>query len=165
MKKGQLMSQPFVYIFALIVGALVLAYGVYVLYDLVSQTNEVQVLEAIEDLDDIVQTYNILDEGSTKKWRLSFPGEVDSICFYDNSKTIACKLDGMNCDPDDLSDGFSLYLSDNNVYLLPLTLSYNRLSYDIDNLKPENGNPLCVSNGKEIWLESKQDYVGVSIVE
>lgn len=165
MKKGQLMSQPLVYIFALVVGALVLAYGISVLYDLVSVTNEVQTVDAINDFDDIVQTYYVFDEGSNKVWTLRYPNEVDALCFYDDTKNLDCKIDGMVCDPDDLSEGLSLYLADKNVYILPLDLGYNTVSYNIDHVEPEGGNPVCVSNGKDIRITSYKDYVGVSFAE
>ena len=82
MKKAQLFGQPFVYIFAMVVAALILIFGLNLTYDIIKGGKEISgnIL-----LDDIEKNYNSVfrdSYGSVKSLSsIKVPGSLDEICF------------------------------------------------------------------------------------
>ena len=112
MKNGQLLSQPFVYISALIIGALIIIFGARAIGDIDKERKNVELATFITSLRDNVNTYYNFDEGSLKKISLYLPDNVERVCFYNKDKIINA----------DIEESFRKLLeidTVNNVFLLP----------------------------------------------
>lgn len=163
-KRGQILGLPLILVFALIVGAFILLYGAKVIYDLTQQANYVDFLDHVKDLDTTIQMYSAYDAGSSKVYTLDLPSAVDTICFYDSSQTSDCTLDGQACSSDLDGELAVLESSEYNVYIFPSGV-YDRTRFTITGFQPLSGNPVCVSNGKSISIQSQKDSVGVAYYE
>lgn len=161
MKRGQLLGLPLLLIFALIVGAFILAYGVKVIIDLQGQANQVDFLNAMKDIEGNIDTFRNYDEGSSKVYALDVDPKLETLCFYDSSQQKNCMLDGKAC-PADINGILDVVLDAGyNIYVLPEgTYDQNRLK--ITGFQTQGGNPVCVSNGKSIVISSGKEAVGIS---
>ena len=152
---------PLVLLFALIVAALLLAWGFMAVNDLVSQADYVDLLDRVDDLDNNVDSFMNYGKGTAKDYDLDFPGPVEYVCFYNPGSKGDCVLDGASC-PQELQDDLSLAVSDSyNVYVLPLS-SFERTRFLINDFYPKNGNPECVSNGNTLLIAKDDGFVSVS---
>lgn len=163
-KKGQLMGMPLVLLFALIVAAMILAYGVKVAIDLVGEADYVDMLNTIEDIENNIDTFKNYDEGSAKVFDLSLPSDVEYLCFYDSAQDLDCLADGNSCS-DDILDTLDLTLSDSyNVYLYPQGI-YDQNRFSIEDFETEDGNPECISNGGQMVITAHKEFVGITYYE
>ncbi|MBI4154409.1 hypothetical protein HY501_03660 [Candidatus Woesearchaeota archaeon] len=172
MKKGQLTGDIFIYIFAVIVGALILVYGVKTIIDLKSTAETVDLGRTLKNLEAEIETFYNYGEGSTKDIQLSLPKPVKFVCFTDptsSPKPSKCKVKTGadtygNCNLGALDEEFALIVEDENtknVFFLPLaTAKISR--YEIKDLKPKEGNPLCIANGLSLTITAKVTHVEVS---
>tara|TARA_Y100000310_G_scaffold290392_1_gene317533 strand:- start:1252 stop:1746 length:495 start_codon:yes stop_codon:yes gene_type:complete len=164
MKRGQLLGMPLVLLFSLIVGALILAYGAKVAYDLVSQADYVDFLSSLDDIEANVETFSNYDAGSAKVYELNLPDDVEYLCFYSDTSAYNCLQDGGTCD-EDLDGTLELVTEDSfNVYVYP-TSTFERNRFLIESFEVENGNPECIANGKSILITAHDDYVGITYNE
>lgn len=169
MKKGQMLSQPFVYIFALVVGALILVWGGKTVLDLVNTGSQINVAKLVKDLEQDAAAYKNFDEGSRTSRKLQFPDDITYICFLDmERKANDClrKEKGnkiIKCTATELDEDFAFQIEEpnKNIYVLPTT-AVKVGAFKVDDLKPELGNPLCVRNGLDITISSKVDHVEIS---
>lgn len=167
-KKGQMLSQPFVYIFALIVGALILVWGGKTVLDLLQTGSQVNVGSYIKSLEQDVAAYKNFGEGSKTAKKVDFPQDITYICFLDLERSANdCKRKGANnkivkCKPEELDEEFAFQIEEpnKNVYILP-TDAVKINAFNIKDLKPAQGNPFCVRNGQDIEIISKVSYVEV----
>src|SRR3989338_6613845 len=51
-----------------------------------------------------------------------------------------------------------------NVYIFPQGL-YDRNRFTIESFQTLEGNPLCISNGKDLLIQSQKEFVGISYYE
>lgn len=168
-KKGQMLSQPFVYIFALVVGALILVWGGKTVLDLVNTGSQVNVGSYIESLESDVAAYKNFGEGSKTSKKVDFPQDITYICFLDLEKnpTDCQRKEAGNkivkCKPAELDEDFAFQIEvpNKNIYVLPLS-AVKINSFLVEDLKPKLGNPFCVRNGQDIIIESMVDHVVVS---
>lgn len=163
-KKGQLIGQPLVYAFAMIAGALILAWGVNTVLKLQNTAGQVELAKFANKLESETDKYLNFDEGSSTTIKASLPSKITHICFYDTSATRDCKLNGKTCNVPELDEKFAALINANtkhNVFFLPLG-TYNLPPKQIKNLKAEGGNPLCFKSGTNIILTSKGTYVSAS---
>ena len=79
MKKGQLLGLPLVLIFALVVSAFVLFFGIKFVLDLQSEASYVDLLTTIDDIENNIETYQQYDTGSSKVLPLDIPKQVDEL--------------------------------------------------------------------------------------
>lgn len=168
MKKGQMLSQPFVYIFALIVGGLILVWGGKTVLDLVQTGSQVNVGSFVKSLEEDVAAYKNFGEGSRTARKIDFPQDITYICFLDlEKKPVDCKRKEkdnkfVKCNAAELDEEFAFQIEEpnKNVYVLPLdAVKIN--AFKIDDLKPADGNPFCVRNGVDVEIISKVGYVEV----
>lgn len=133
------MAHPFAAIFALVVAALIIIFGVSVLRDLYNVSNTVDITSLRNTLQKEVDAYYILDEGSQKTLTLPVPKQVAFICFVDQSGFIDYSLIPNN------KDNIVRTLTDRNVFLISEQgqPSVDPPAFTIKNLKPES-NPLCI---------------------
>ena len=99
MKKGQLMSQPFFYIFAIVVIGLILVFGFNYINKLLKTSCDVEGLGFQTEIQSKVNELNSLSAGSSFECTLSryknsggrcdltLPDNVNGICFIDTTKS------------------------------------------------------------------------------
>lgn len=150
---------PFVFIFALILGALILIWGFPVIQEFIGISKTIEIGSTLRDIDTKVQSYYNLGEGSTKNVKFSLPSEVKYVCFYDPESTAK---------PDNelsLIDKSLPYLlklkSKNNIFIFPRDI-VNPSSYLIKHFKPIE-NPKCFRtyNTLKFTIENKGKYVEI----
>jgi hypothetical protein len=138
MKKGELLSQPFTYIFALIVIALLFFFGYRAINDFYEKAELVELGTFVDDLRYNINTYYNFDTGSSKQLTLNLPKKVKKICFTNLNENT-----NLPTDPD-----LKLLINKNdNMYIFPIeTFSINM--FTIDHLRITQ-TPLCFNvNGK-----------------
>ncbi len=164
MKRGQILGVPLVLLFALIVGALILAYGAKVAIDLVNEADYIDFLDSMSDLENNIQTFSHYDEGSSKVYDIDLPTDVEAVCFYNDGKDFDCTLDGEICD-EILEGTLDLLVESNfNVYVYPNN-AFDQTRLNIEDFETEAGNPECISNGHSLLITAYSDYVGLTYYE
>jgi hypothetical protein len=164
MKKGQIMGVPLVLLFALIVGAFILAFGIKWGFDLVQQGDYIDLVDQLSDFENNVATFAHYDTGSAKVYELDLPSAVEYVCFYNPDISGACVKDGEACDQE-LEGTMGLLLSDgHNVYIFPQG-EFDLSRFSLEEFQPEAGNPECISNGNSVVITAQGDYVGVTYYE
>ena len=139
MKRGELLSQPFIYIFTLIVSAFVIYFGFTTVASFQRESNLVELSKFVSDLNNVVDTYYNLDIGSSKKISLMVPSQIEQACFVKIGSQINANVD----------EYFRAILKDNsqyNLFTLPLdALPAPAPDFAIEHLQIEgNENPLCI---------------------
>ncbi len=151
MKKG-LSTQIFIFIFALIMIALVLGFGIKSLGTVKNTADKVELLTFITNLDEGIQEYYAFDVGSNKRVQLLLPNQVKEVCFVNPKEPLTTTHKNQD---------FLFFLKNNkkdNLYILPLDAFTNPApDFTIDNMiVPADQNPLCVkTQGKlDILIET-----------
>ncbi len=164
-KRGQLLSQPFVYIFALVVGALILVFFFFFVLDLKKTADFTELSTFVNKLQDVIDGYGNFDVGSSKKISLSLPGKVEKVCFV--NPDLALNTAG-------LDDFFASVLQSNkknNLFILPLDAFPSPApDFFIEGLIVLSENPLCVETdgvlkiSVETMLHNNKIFVDVKRV-
>lgn len=135
-KKGVEM-QVFYFLFALILIALILGYGLKSVVRLKSVSDDVDLGDFVFRLRDEVNSMQSFDVGSSKNVRLFLPEKVEQVCFYNGKREVRG-----NVDP-----SLRNYLDTNigkNVFVTPFSFAQN--IFLIEHLRPAGqDNPLCFS--------------------
>ena len=160
MQRGELFSQPFIMIFALIIMALVLVFGIRSFTQVSDTADSVDAAKFILQLKNEITKYYNFDIGSSKILKISLPTKLKEICFYNPAQAITADLDPY-------VKGV-IEKGRNNLYLLPLE-TYPTSSYPIEHLRNiDKKNPSCIQKKEgsiTIYLETQADskdaYVGV----
>lgn len=135
--KGQLLGQPFIMIFALLLGALIIVFGVRSFMDIKSGAEDVELSKFVTGLQGNADTYYNFDAGSSKKLSLIVPAKARQVCFFDSERQINSPID----------DFLKAAMTDtkDNLFLLPLD-SYFKTQFRIEHLKNgHNENPFCIT--------------------
>lgn len=164
------MSEPFVWIFALIVGALILIWGVKTVMDLKETADTVDLGQFKTSIETTAKAMKNYGEGSGDEVAVQLGGKVKYVCFSNvEDSAIACKIkskDGKLADcPGGMAamdSAFELRVKSSkkdNMWIVPFGSS-KKDSFQILYAKPVAGaNPICYANGRSITLESKATYV------
>ena len=154
MKKAQIQSQIFIYVFALLVISLILFFGIKSISSFKKDTEKVIMVNFITDLKS--QVNSITSEyDSIQKVSLDLPKEYKVVCFIDKNANT----------PYEIVNEYSN--TDNNIFILKennmLEEEFNAGKLDIINLDDTSPNPdyLCLTNnlGKvEFMLKGKGKY-------
>lgn len=154
-RKGQLLSTPFIFVFALVVGGLILIFGSNYIFRLNELGESVELTSFVSTLRKDVESYYYLDEGSSKLITVKLPSKIDFICIKGegslNNNEILNKYPGFD---------FILENNDKNVFFAPIN-AYRVTIYNIEHLKPAGKNPLCFKNNEKAKLETKSNYVEI----
>ncbi len=153
-------QQVFIFIFALILMAVVLLFGIRQLVLVTSTADKIETLSFIDTLKKEVQTYANFDIGSTKYLTLSVPNDVNQVCFFNNQLPAQ-----------DIADPVfqALLTSDrrNNIFVLPLeSFQSPGPGFFIPSLTVRGSrNPLCVTtpDSLKIILETIAVPQGVAV--
>lgn len=134
MKKDAILSQPFIFMFAVIVAAFVLIFGFRSVLNLQKVSESVEVTKFVSGLRRDVETYSFLDAGSSKRIDITFPSKVEAICFkHANENDIG--LSYIDQESLDL-----MALTNSNFFVIPLD-SFTNAHFSIKNLgNPEDNN-------------------------
>lgn len=157
-KRGQLMEQPFIYIFALVLMAFIILFG----FSAVKRFNvfgeDVQIATFVKDLENNVDEYYYYSLGSSNKINLKIPSKVKCVCIS-NAGSILDESELSKCNDPLIKD--VIENSEKNIFISPVR-EFKINSYEIKNIKAIK-NPLCVeTNGNfKAVLETKKDYVEI----
>lgn len=153
-EKGELMSQPILFVFALVVGAMILFFGIKAAFDVKKTAGLVEATSFISSLKSDVEQYYYLDTGSSKVVKLNLPENIKYVCFrYRNINEVPSNVDSK------ISTLMSINPND-NVFIYPL--GEGKSSFKILNLVPYPRTPaLCFKNKEEFKIVSMGDHVGV----
>lgn len=81
MKRGQIQAMPLIYIFALIVAALILVLGFKYVYGLIATGEGIEIGNIKTEIDKQVQFIYNLDPGSSDEFSYRSPAKLKAICF------------------------------------------------------------------------------------
>ncbi len=146
-KKGVSM-QVFSFMFALILIALILGYGVKTLVGVKKTSDDVELGDFILRLRDQADAMYSFDVGSTKNVELFLPVTIERVCFFNGDK----KISAIGVDQS-LQNRLDTNLG-KNVFITPETFAANILF--VEHLRAGDENPLCFpTNGKlKIGMET-----------
>lgn len=169
------MAQPFIYIFAIILGGLILIWGFKMIYGFISVANKAEIGQMKDMIDKEVKTYMNYGEGASKPIKLSLPKNIQYICISKiGDTTVNCKKKlktttgaPVACgDISKIDSSLSNVVKAGKMNLLFTPFAKAGLSngkFKIENLQPEEGaNPLCFANGATLTLTTKAGYVEAS---
>ena len=161
-KKGQLLSQPFIYIFMLVVIGLLLFFGFRVIKNFMSVTKDVEFVKFVNDFEDEIELYYDLDIGSSKIIDAPVGNEIMYTCFVDRDGKIDYSIA-----PDKRAGDLMRAAIGKNVFFISYPTLKEREAVYIKHIRPEGKNPLCIRtiNKLKVKIESKGKYVGISRVK
>lgn len=151
MNKAQIQVMPFIYIFALIVAALILVFGLKFVFDLQASGEQIELGRFKLDVEREVSFIYNLDTGSSSEVTLKTPTKIKTICFTNSEKDVRTTDKQLR----DL-----LFLNpENNFFIISEDPSQDK-SFNIEHLKSDT-NPFCIQPKGELSLifENKGTYV------
>ena len=155
-EKGELMSQPILFIFAAVVGAMILFYGIRTVFQ-VKQTAELaEVSSFISNLEKDLEQYYYLDTGSSKVVKLNLPGNIQDICFRNVN---------VNTVPNDVDTKLNTLMQINpndNLFVYPIKEGKSSFKVKYLVAYPKTNVALCFKNKEDIKITSLGDHVGIS---
>lgn len=158
MKKGQLMGQPFVYIFLLIVAALILFFGIRAIIGVVNTGSEVEYNRFVNEIEKVENKIYSDSFGSAMSLeKISVPKSISEICFI--NRDLEINLDLIN--DFELRKFINISYSgfqDENLFFASDKLR----AIELNRVKIENINPLCdnLNDGRiDIRLVNKGNYI------
>lgn len=156
MKNAQLFSQPFNYIFILIVAALILFFGFYIVKNTLNLGQSIEFTSFRDNLQKEVNNFFYLTKGSVKSLSLRVPKEINYVCFVDLDYGPRSGF------PTEYAEVLIKSKRDYNTFFIPYE-NKRALEPDyvnISHMKPEDP-LLCVKtiNKLNIKLENMGDYI------
>ena len=164
MKRSQLAGQPFIYIFAIVVAALIIIFGVKAVRDTLSIGEKVEINVLIENLDKEVSSCLNLDYGSSCSLdKLRFNSNIKEVCFVNIDQDI--DYDGIS--DNTIKEIIRISVSSNendNLFFIPVKgKELEKVKGYVPNLR-SNENPLCarvVNSRVSLVLENKGNFVEI----
>lgn len=93
MKKAQLMSQPFYYIFIIIVIALILIFGFNMINNLIKTQEKAKFIEFKTDFKSSVESVYVKNPGTKISFSLLLPKDAGKVCFEKSQNTVKISSD------------------------------------------------------------------------
>lgn len=150
MKRGQLLGEPFLIIFSLVVLAFIIFFGIRYIPQLLDLGCKTEFVTSAKNIEAEVQTVYNLDFGSTVRKKFDLCG-IQIICFVSEGVDIT-KI------PAELQNIVKIRKNDNVFFL-----GKESDSFFIDHLQPSK-NPICkkiLNNRVDLIFENKGMYVEV----
>lgn len=165
MKKGQIMGQPFIFILALIVGALVLIFGVTQIGNIGNFGCKAQITREIQGLETEVQKMFYEFSGSSGAYSMDIP-KAEYICFTTPGDPLTLPQSELNQIEPNLASIIPVNTK-YNLFLVPLNpqalCKIDTTRFTIPNLNiSKDINPVCVKPNQKFRLTSKGEYVELS---
>ena len=163
MKRGQLLSQPLFYVFAIIVIGMTLVFGFYMINKLLDTGCKVENVKFVADIRENVQEiYSVGFSGSSKKCLISsrasdskcnilMPSGIKGMCFVD-----ATKGDYSGVDIKEIREELeSLEYKDRNLFFVSEKENCELNSVKLNHV--DINEPFCIRKGesKNILIENK----------
>lgn len=155
-EKGELMSQPILFIFALVVGAMILFYGVRTVFQVKETAELAEISSFVSNLEKDIEQYYYLDTGSSKIIKLNLPGDIQNVCFRNPN---------INTVPNDVDSKLNTLMQINpndNLFIYPVKEGKSSFKVKYLIAYPGNNVALCFKNKEDIKITSLGDSVGVS---
>ena len=143
LKRGQILSQPFVYIFAIIVIAFILLFGIRSVIDIIKIGNLVETKTLINKIEKQIDSCYNLDKGSTCSFEdVVISRNIKEICFVNSEENVNFNI---------VDDETTMIMINNsinygegyNFFLIPkIGKELDERRYKINNLYADE-NPLC----------------------
>jgi len=171
------MSQPFVYIFALIMGGLILVWGVKITIDFIGMAGKAELGKLVKNIESEAKSFMNQGEGSTKPITLMLPKDIQYFCISNlekNGGTVNCqkkaKTGAMSAcgnmeDAEPLKSLVKLTpaAGKKNVFALPFAKAkLNNGKFKIEGIQPKDADVLCFANGAKLVLTAKAGYTEAS---
>lgn len=163
MKRGQIQAMPLIYIFALIVAALILVLGFRYIYGLISTGESIEIGNIKTEIDKQVQFIYNLDPGSSDEVSYRAPTKLKAICFGNPSTS-----------PNDLELERQLPEEEDKIFFETFLGNGANLFFIMENADDSkhvkighllsDKNPICIKpkdNKITFILENKGKYVSV----
>ncbi len=151
MKQGQLFGQPFVVILALILGALIISWGLKAVFDLQKDAEKIDHLKKVDEFKNLVEDYYSFEPGSQKVITLRFNKQIEQLCFQNPGDELTLE---------DKNLKFLMEGSNKNLFFVPESETFKPT--DIPNLKVSpDTNPLCINNLEKVLLITRTDHVEI----
>jgi len=156
MKNAQLFSQPFNYIFILIVAALIILFGFFVIRNTLNLGSNIEFASFKNSLQKEVDTFFYLTKGSVKSLSLRVPKEINYVCFVDLDHGVGSDF------PTEYAEVLIKSKRDSNTFFIPYP-NKKALEGDymnINHMKPKEP-VMCVKtiNKLNVKIENMGDYV------
>ncbi len=160
-KKG--FDQIFIYIFVLIVAAIIITFGFSLIKTLREKSAQVEVVSFYNDLQKQTSLVYNLDYKSSREVSLNTPIAVKKICFTSNSSEPITN----NLEPELKASILNHYSGKNrkNVFIYPVTNLQNSQNYAYIEHLQTTKNPLCLTtkgnvkvileNNGEVYIKQK----------
>lgn len=166
MKKGQLLGQPFVYIFYVVVAALILIFGIKIISDFNQTSEEAEVVTFVNDFKGKVSEVFYDNKDSVVSLEtLRVPKDIKEVCVLDRERNPDFSY---VVDPDFKTKlEMGVGASTDNLFLFGEFKKGSVKSYKIDKLFTDDANPTCsvVFGGKiNMRLANKGHNVSVFTV-
>lgn len=151
MDKAQIQVMPFIYIFALVVGALILVFGLKYAFSLQASGEQIELGRFRLDVEREVSFIYNLDTGSSSEVKLKTPTRIRSVCFTNPEKEVRTT-------DQQFRDLLFLKPKD-NFFIISEDPSQDK-SFYVENLKSDT-NPFCIQPKGELKVifENKGTYV------
>lgn len=136
-----MMSQPFTYIMALVVIAMIVGFGFYLVQKLMGTANLVDIAKFNIDLQNDVTNLNLASPGSADMVDLPVPQGIKTICFADTKSPLTATL----IEDETVATDIANYAdTDRNVFFGMATEKYTPLDPATIKLIKPSPNPLCI---------------------
>ncbi len=157
MKKGQLIGQPFVYIFILIVASLILIFGIRFIIQLNDAGGEMMTKTFLDDIKKNVNSVYADSSGSVKSLEsIKVPAKMKEICFADTSLIFNSSKVSDRMLKEYMEEAFDANLED-NVYVSPTDSLLIDLVYVdslvCDSLEDRKVNLKLINEGHRVLVE------------
>ena len=153
-KRGQLFAEPFMWILALLVAALVLAFGFVAISKLQETFAQTTVIDFKNDFERSVNEVYYLDAGSSKILKVDLPDRIRRACFYTGHGNINRQLVSQ------IEASVIEQSKNKNMFLLPYDAYKFEWSYKIKDIKTSSF--ICFDNKKELKLVAQGNYVEIA---
>jgi len=167
-RKGQVAGQIFIYIIAIVVVGLIVAYGYSAIRGFSQRGEEVEYITLKTTIENSVKAITS-DFGSIKRPDLDIPGKYEMICFTDKSKAQSGAEGTALCSRQSGQEKFYQPIAcsgwktgRDNVFLIP----DGSESFDVGTIVIQDNRPFhcfdVINNGIKLQLEGLGDKVRVS---
>jgi hypothetical protein len=159
-KRGQL-EMSFKYIFIVIVIVLILVFGFKAISNIMNLGGKVELADFLNSVNQKINQYYYLDKGSTQKFELIAPSNVEHVCFLDKNG----RLNSDDIPDHEFSDTLKINLgSFDDLIILGETLEDYKLERAV--VIEGSANPICIDvvNGR-VKFRLTNTGTGVKIEE
>lgn len=136
MKKRGSIDQVFVYIFALVVAALIIGFGYYVITKVMNLGKEVETIKFKQDLEKNINLYYDFAPGTSANLQIRVPSGIKAVCFIISGDSSSIEYKEVR--------ELASVVKDKNIFFATTKTDANAEPAYIAKFKPEP-DPLCIS--------------------